>query len=225
MRLRIFFVLVLIFVLPLLAASAYADTLNTAASFAVLATTAVTDAQTGTPTLINGFSAASPTMGALSCTGFAAPTGCTAPPGSGVVVGTTHLGDATYLMALADSNTAYLALKNTTTIFNEVGGTCLGALFGTCTTAINNLTPGVYKFTDSVTYLSGALTLAGGGNPNALWIFQIGTGLTTTPNSSVAVNGTGTGAGLYWQVGTQATLGVNSVLQGNFLAGTSVVFD
>jgi hypothetical protein len=222
MRLRIFFVLVLVFVLPLLAVSARADTLGSAASFAVLATKAVTDAQTLPATLINGFSAASPTMGALSCTGFVPTTGCTG--GNGVVNGTTHLNDAIYLAALADSNKAYLALQNTPTIFNEVGGTCLGVLFGTCNSAINGLTPGVYKFTDSVTYLSGALTLNGGGDPNALWIFQIGTALTTTPDSSVLVNNTGAGAGLYWQVGTQATLGVNSVVQGNFLAGSEVAF-
>src|ERR1700675_4361049 len=56
MRLRIFFVLALVFVLPLLAVSAYADSLGPDLStFAVLGGTAVTNASgTGAPTLITG---------------------------------------------------------------------------------------------------------------------------------------------------------------------------
>jgi hypothetical protein len=215
MRLRIFFVLVLVFVLPLLAVSARADILGAADTYAVLATTAVTDAQTGVATVINGFSATSPTMGAVSCTGFVLGNGCTS-PGSGVVNGVTNLSNASYTAALADSNIAYTALSNTT----DTGTfTCLGA--GSC---LNNVAPGVYRSTLTSTLWSGALTLAGDGNPNDIWIFQFAAGLTTATGSSLLLSGTGTGAGVYFQVGSQATLGQDSVLQGNFLAGTSVVF-
>jgi hypothetical protein len=217
MKLRNFFVLALIFALPLLAVSAYADTLGSANSYAVLATTAVTDGSINatTATVINGFSAASPTMGAVSCTGFVAGTGCTL--GYGVVNGTTNLNNAAYTGALADSNAAYLALQNTTATGTF---TCLGAGVG----CLNNVAPGVYSSTLSSTGLNGTLTLAGGGDPNALWIFQFAAGLTTGTGSSVAVTGTGAGAGVYFQVGTQATLGQDSVLQGNFLAGTEIAF-
>ena len=74
--------------------------------------------------------------------------------------------------------------------------------------------------------MNGVLTLAGGSNLAPLWIFQIGTGLTTDTGSSVAVTGTGAAAaGIYWEVGSQATLGVNTEFQGNILAGSAVVFD
>jgi hypothetical protein len=197
-----------------LAVSARADILNTAASYAVLATTQVTDAQTGIATVINGFSATSPTMGAVSCTGFVLGTGCTL--GSGVVNGAINLNNAPYTGALSDSNIAYTALSNTpdTGTFS-----CLGA--GSC---LNNVAPGVYRSTLSSTLWNGALTLAGDGKPNDLWIFQFAAGLTTGTGSSVLVNGTGTGAGVYFQVGSQATLGQDSVLQGNFLAGTAIAF-
>jgi Ice-binding-like/PEP-CTERM motif len=215
MRLRIFFVLVLVFVLPLVAVTARADILNTAASYAALATTQVTDASlVSSPTVVNGFSLASPTMGAVSCTGFVLGNGCTV--GFGQVNGTTNLSNPAYTQALSDSNIAYTALS----ITPDTGTfTCLGA--GSC---LNNVAPGVYRSTQSVTLLSGALTLLGDGNPNDLWIFQFAAGLTTGTGSSVAVNGTGTGAGVYFQVGSQATLGQDSLLQGNFLAGTEISF-
>jgi len=51
-------------------------------------------------------------------------------------------------------------------------------------------------------------------------------GLTTSPGSSVLVTGVGAAAsGVYFEVGTQATLGDNTAFQGNILAGTEVAFD
>jgi Ice-binding-like len=219
MRLRIFFVLVLVFVLPLLAVSAYADILGTAASYAALAGTQVTNPATNlADTVVLG------DMGATSCTGFApgVPDVCTS--GFGTVSGATNLGTgsgtAAYGQAMIDFGKAYTALANTP--FNhDFTGSCLGTGVG----CINNLAPGVYSSTLSATLLHGTLTLAGDGNPNDLWIFQTAFGLTTDSGSSVLVSGTGTGAGLYWQVGSKATLGSGSSLLGNFLAGTAIEFD
>ena len=198
-------------VIPLLAGNANADPLGLASPYAVLATTTVTDASgSGGATVITG------DMGAVSCTGFVLGTGCTT--GFGTVSGTTNLSNALYSAALADSNTAYTALKNTPGAIDETGQT-LGSA-GT----LSSLAPGVYSFS-STAALNGALTLAGGGDPNALWIFQIGTGLTTGTGSSIIVTGAGPGAGVYFEVGTQATLGDDTSFQGNILAGTAVVFD
>lgn len=200
-------------ILPLLAPNAYADIFGVASSYAVLATTQVTAATNVAPAVvING------DMGAVSCTGFVAGTGCTL--GFGTVSGAVNLGNAAYLTALAASNTAYTALANTPSTFDFTGH-CLGSGAG----CLNNLAPGVYKTTDSVANLIGALTLAGGGNPDALWIFQTAAGFVTASNSSVIVNGTSAAAGVYFQVGSQATLGDNTAFQGNILAGTAVVFD
>ena len=214
MRLRNFFVLVLVFVLPMLAVSARADILGAADTYAVLATTQVTNPATNlADTVITG------NMGDTSCTGFVLGTGCTL--GFGTVSGTVNSGNAAWITALAASNAAYTSLQNTPSTVNFTGS-CLGSGVG----CINNLAPGVYSSTLSATLLNGALTLAGGSNSAPLWIFQMSAGFTTASNSSVLVTGTGAAsAGVYFVVGSQATLGDNTALQGNVLAGTEVAFD
>jgi hypothetical protein len=211
-RLRGFFVLVLVFVVPLFAVTARADILGAADTYAVLATTQVTNPATNlADTVIIG------NMGDTSCTGFVLGTGCTL--GFGTVSGTVNSGNAAWTTALAASNTAYTALANTPP---TSGFTCLGAGVG----CLNNLAPGVYDSTLSSTLLHGALTLAGGGNSAPLWIFQTASGFTTDSNSSITVTGTdAANAGVYFEVGSQATLGDNTSFEGNILAGTAVVFD
>ena len=70
------------------------------------------------------------------------------------------------------------------------------------------LTPGVYCFSSSA-QLTGTLTLNALGNPNAVFVFQIGSALTTASSSAVnVINGSpGTSCGISWQVGSSATLG------------------
>ena len=198
----------------MLAPLASADSLGAADTFAVLATTQVTNGATNlADTVITG------NMGDTSCTGFVLGTGCTL--GFGTVSGTVNSGNAAWVTALAASNLAYTALANTPSTANFTGS-CLGSGPG----CINNLAPGVYTSTLSATLLNGALTLAGGSNPNPVWIFQMAGGLTTAPGSSVLVTGVGAAAsGVYFEVGTQATLGDNTAFQGNILAGTEVAFE
>ena len=200
--------------LSLSVVSAQASILGVADTYAVLATTEVTNPATNlADTVITG------NMGDTSCTGFVLGTGCTL--GFGTVSGTVNSGNAAWTTALAASNTAYTALS-TTPSTNNFTGSCLGSGVG----CINNLAPGVYKSTLSATLLNGALTLAGGSNADPVWIFQMAAGLTTASNSSVLVTGTGAAvAGVYFVVGTQATLGDNTAFQGNILAGTAVAFD
>ena len=214
MKLRGFSMLVLILVLSFSVVSARADILGAAAPYAVLATTQVTNPATNlADTVITG------DMGDTTCTGFVSGTGCTL--GFGTVSGTVNNGNAAWVTALAASNIAYTALMDTPSTFNFTGS-CLGSGPG----CINNLAPGVYTSTLSPTLLNGALTLDGGGNLAPLWIFQMAAGFTTASISSVVVTGTGAAAaGIYFEVGSQATLGDNTAFQGNILAGTAVVFD
>jgi hypothetical protein len=212
MRLRgsCLFVLALM-VLPSLAPNAYADIFASAASYAVLSTTEVTNPTTNADTKIFG------DMGAVSCTGFTV--FCTFGPG--MVSGATNLSNGPYTTALADSDIAYTALANTPFSVNFTGS-CLGSDPG----CLNNLAPGVYFSSLTATLLNGALTLAGGSDPNPLWIFQTAAGFTTASNSSVLVTGIGAAAaGVYFEVGSQATLGDNTAFLGNILAGTAVVFN
>jgi hypothetical protein len=86
------------------------------------------------------------------------------------------------------------------------------------------LTPGVYSFSSSA-QLTGNLFLNFLGNPNSQFVFQIGSTLTTASNSSVSVlNGAG-GDGLFWQVGSSATLGTGTAFAGNIIADQSITLN
>ena len=64
------------------------------------------------------------------------------------------------------------------------------------------------------------------GSDDALWVFQIGSTLTTASSSVVQVINGGPGDGVYWQVGSSAmTLGTGTTFEGNILANTSITLD
>jgi hypothetical protein len=130
--------------------------------------------------------------------------------GPGVVNGSIHMNDAMAMQAHADASTAYAQLV-AEALTVDLSGQNLGGMI---------LTPGVYHF-NTAAELTGTLTLDAGGDPNATFHFQIGTALTTDPGSMITfLNGTSTN--IFWQVGSSATIGVNSVLYGNVLADQSI---
>jgi len=174
--------------------------LGTAQSFAVLGGSTVTN--TNTPTIVNGNLGVSP---GSAVTGF--------PPGI-VTGGTIHAADATAAQAQADLTTAYNAILATGCTV-DLTGQDLGGL---------TLTPGVYCFTSSA-QLTGTLTLNALGNPNALFIFKIGSTLTTASGSTVQVINPGTACNVFWQVGSSATLGTATTFVGNILALTSITLN
>ena len=87
------------------------------------------------------------------------------------------------------------------------------------------LFPGVYTVPVGTTNLSGTLTLDGGGNANAFWVFQSPSTLITSVGSVVDVVNTGAGAGVFWNVGSSATLGSGTLFEGNILALASITLD
>jgi hypothetical protein len=87
------------------------------------------------------------------------------------------------------------------------------------------LTPGVYTVPAGATNLSGALTLDGQGNANAAWVFQMPSTLITSSNSVVNMINAGSGAGLFWNVGSSATIATNSTFLGNILALASITMN
>jgi len=137
------------------------------------------------------------------------------PPG--VVVGTIFAGspaDPTAVAANADLALAYLAAAGATCVpANNLTGSDLGTL--------PTLTPGVYCFNSSVG-LTGTLVLDAQGDPNAEFIFQIGSTLTTAIGSSVVVINPGTNMSVHWQVGSSATIGTGTAFIGNILAQASI---
>lgn len=173
--------------------------LGSASSFGVLGGSTVTN--TG-PTIVNGELGVSP---GSAVTGF--------PPGS-VVGGTIHLADAVALQAQNDLTTAYNAVAGTACNV-DLTGQDLGGL---------TLTPGVYCFSSSA-QLTGTLTLDALGNPNALFLFKMGSSLTTASGSAVQLINGGSSCNVFWQVGSSATLGTGTNLAGNILALSSITLN
>jgi Ice-binding-like len=83
------------------------------------------------------------------------------------------------------------------------------------------LPPAVYCFNTSA-QLTGALVLDAQGNPNATWVIQTGSTLTTASNSTVNVIGGGSACNVYWQIGSSATLGTGTRFMGSILAAASI---
>jgi type VI secretion system secreted protein VgrG len=86
------------------------------------------------------------------------------------------------------------------------------------------LAPGVYCFSSSA-FLTGTLVLNGGGNPNAQFIFQIGTTITTASGSVVSLINSAQPANVFWALGTSATIGTATSFAGNILALASITFN
>ena len=95
------------------------------------------------------------------------------------------------------------------------GTTVAGDLVG------KTFTPRVYKSTSSLA-LSGDVTLDAQGDSAAVFIFQISSTLTTGSGSHVILANGANACNVFWQVGSSATLGTNSVFKGNVLALTSI---
>lgn len=124
--------------------------------------------------------------------------------------GVLDLATANGTQAQIDLTTAYnnlagLPCPPANAIVADLGGTTKAA--------------GVYC-TASGIGVTGTLTLDGGGDPNAVFVFQAGSALTTAGNV-VLINGANA-KNVYWQVGTSATLGTASQWQGNILANVSI---
>lgn len=169
--------------------------LGTAQSFGVLGGTTVTN--TG-PTIITGDLGVWP---GSAITGF--------PPGS--VIGSIHAADGVAQQAQSDLTAAYNTLAGFA-FTQDLTGQDLGGLV---------LTPGVYHFSSSA-FLTGTLTLDAQGDPNAQFVFQMGSTLITASNSLVQTINNGDGCNVYWQVGSSATLGTGTDFTGNIVALTSI---
>jgi hypothetical protein len=182
------------FAAPAVAGAAPVD-LATAAPFVVLAGSAATN--TG-PSVLNGELGVSP---GTSLSGFNVAT----------VNGATHANDAVAAQAKLALTNAY-GVAAGAPMTTDLTGTDLGN---------QSLSAGVYRFTSSA-QLTGTVELDGANDPNAQFIFQIGTDLTTATASRVSLIRGASPCNVFWQVGSSATIGSATAFQGNVLADASI---
>jgi ice-binding like protein/Big-like domain-containing protein len=171
--------------------------LGSAGSFGIMATSAITN--TGL-SRITGDVSLNP---GTSMTGF--------PPG--VVIGSIHVNDSVSVQARADLLAAYNFAKTLPPGTTISGGADLGALYP------SGIPPGTYT-SGSTMLVSTPLVLDAGGNANAVWVFQIGSSLTTGANVSLA-NGADP-RNVFWVPTLDATIGVGTTFHGTIVSGRDV---
>ena len=187
--------------------------LGTARSFAVLAGSAITN--TG-PTTISGTAGGDVGLSPASGTAI---TGLTTDHVEGTIYTVDAFGpdgsvENADLLTTAknDLTTAYNDAANRTvteTIDVQLGG--------------QTLTPGVYDELGAGTFnITGTLTLDAEGDPNAVFIFQASSTLVTASDSKIVLINGAQPCRVFWQVGSSATLGTDSIFVGHILALTSI---
>ena len=170
--------------------------LLSAGNFAILAGAGVTN--TGLTT-INGDLGTSATG---TVTGF--------PPG--MVNGNIHAADQIAAQAKLDLTTAY----------NDAQGRSLNTISLAGDLSGLTLTPGLYSNATSVMLSAGNVILDAQGDANAIFIFKMGSTLTTLPGTQIILAGGAQAKNIFWSVGTSATLGTTSIFYGNILADQSI---
>jgi hypothetical protein len=133
--------------------------------------------------------------------------------------GTIHVNDQAIIDAQADLLAAY-----NDAVSRSVNAQTLEGNLGGLTKA-----PGLYVNSSSV-MISGTgplaiLTLDAQGDANAVFIFKMGSTLTTDPGTSIVLSGGAQAKNVYWQVGSSATINTTTIFKGNILAQVTITVD
>ena len=177
-----------------------ASHLGTASTYGIMATSAITN--TGATTKINGDVALEPgtSNGLLPVQ----------------VNGAIHIGDTVAKQAYADLLVAYNYYKTLPPGVTITAGADLGALYPL------GIPPGTYT-SGSTMSINTHLTLDGGGNANAVWVFQIGSSITTTtPLGTISLINGANANNIFWVPTASATIGVGTTFYGTIVAGVSI---
>ena len=124
--------------------------------------------------------------------------------------GTVEVNSATSIQCAADLKSAYKT---------AAGAVCTNSDLGDL--AGMTLAPGVYCG-GAISFSASTLTLDGGGDSNAQWIFQSATTLTTATATSIILTNGAQASNVYWALGTGASIGYASNFVGNVLAQTAI---
>jgi hypothetical protein len=109
-----------------------------------------------------------------------------------------------------------------TIAFNDAAGRTVDPIGIAGNIGGQTLYPGLYKSTGTLEISAGDLTLDGGGHDDAVWIFQIASSFNMTSGRQVHLTNGANAANIFWQVGTAASFGTTTVMQGTIMAGTQV---
>ncbi len=203
--------LVSMLILPFRATAADPVELGTAGNFAILAGSAITSTGGGT---VDGNVGLSPTAGT-------AITGLTAAQVNGTIYTVTAAGPAG-----SEEDAALLteAKNDLATAFNTTAGLSADATIATELGGTTR-TAGVYDSASGTFGITGILTLDGGGDPDAVFIFKMATTLTTAASSEVIFTNSARARNVFWLVGSSATLGATSTFKGTIMADQSITME
>jgi hypothetical protein len=189
--------------------------LGSAANFAILTKTGVTDVP---PSVVNGDVGSSPITGAATLVSCSEVTGSIySVDAAGPAPCVVPLSGPILTPAVNDMVTAYVdAAGRPTPDATELYAGNLGG---------RTLAPGLYKWSNSVLIPTGTtLTLDGGGDPNAVWIFQVAQDLTMDTNSHMALINGAKADNVFWQIGglTGVTIGTDCTPKGTILGAKAI---
>ena len=130
--------------------------------------------------------------------------------------GSTEVNNARAMQALLHVDAAYGTLTGRACPpANDLTGMDLGG---------RTLAPGVYCFTSTAGQIAGTtLTFDAKGDPNAVWIIQVATGITIMDNAKAVIIGgpPSLGCRVFWTAGTAVTINGGAEMVGNFLASSA----
>ena len=140
------------------------------------------------------------------------------PPGAslvgfppGVVRGTEDVGDTQAGLAQIALASAFGDAGSRTTTGPSFAGDQIGVTFG----------PGVYSSAAAIS-LSGAMTLDGMGDPNSVFIFQVGGALSTAASSTVKLTNDAQASNVFWEINGAASMGAGASFSGTILAAGAI---
>jgi len=115
------------------------------------------------------------------------------------------------------------AVENMITAYNDAAGRPTPAFLelGTGNIGGKTLTPGLYKWTSSVT-IPADITISG--TADDVWIFQISNDLKMDAAKNVILEGGAKASNIFWQVAGEAVFGATSHFEGIILSMTGITF-
>ena len=139
----------------------------------------------------------------------------------GVSPGTATTGFTTGFVGVIDNTNAATAEGDLTAAYNTAAGLLSAAVLPTDMSGIT-FSPGLYKTASAVTLNSGSVTLDGHGDPNAVFVFQIGSTFTAAGGTQVLLTNGAQAKNVFWQVGSSATINTSAAWAGNIIALASI---